>query len=56
MVSRAKFGVNGWIVWMGRPAQEGFIDKEFRLGELRRNILRRYKDWAAVLRIGNRGL
>jgi hypothetical protein len=41
---------------MGGPAQEGFIDEGFRLGELGRNLLRRYKDGAAVLRIGNRGL
>jgi len=41
---------------MGGAAQDEFIDRDFGWASWRRNLLRRYKDRAAVLRIGNRGL
>ena len=44
MVSRAKFGANGWIVWVGRPGEEEFVDQGFRLGKLGRNIGRLFED------------
>jgi len=54
-VSRAKFGVDGWTVWMERPAQEDFIEG-FRQGKLGGNRLRPYKRQDGCSRTWYRGL